>query len=122
MDGLTISNASRFIENAGTSATSTNKLTDGNAQISKSSEGQKSFADTLKEEYREDTPVAVVYKASWEDQKIVIGNLTNIAQKVKEAGITKTALTVVGDFLGDEYELSKLYDKTFTHEFRQAKE
>ena len=78
--------------------------------------------DTLKEEYREDTPVAVVYKASWEDQKIVIGNLTNIAQKVKEAGITKTALTVVGDFLGDEYELSKLYDKTFTHEFRQAKE
>ena len=73
------------------------------------------LADTLKEEYREDTPVAVVYKASWEDQKIVIGNLTNIAQKVKEAGITKTALTV-------EYELSKLYDKTFTHEFRQAKE
>ena len=80
------------------------------------------LADTLKEEYREDTPVAVVYKASWEDQKIVIGNLTNIAQKVQEAGITKTALTVVGDFLGDEYELSKLYDKTFTHEFRQAKE
>ena len=45
------------------------------------------LADTLKEEYREDTPVAVVYKASWEDQKIVIGNLTNIAQKVKEAAI-----------------------------------
>ena len=80
------------------------------------------LAETLKEEYREDTPVAVVYKASWEDQKIVIGNLTNIAEKVKEAGITKTALTVVGDFLGDEYELSKLYDKTFTHEFRKAKE
>ena len=68
------------------------------------------LAETLREEYREDTPVAVVYKASWEDQKIVIGNLTNIAQKVKEAGITKTALTVVGDFLGDEYELSKLYE------------
>ena len=49
------------------------------------------LAETLREEYREDTPVAVVYKASWEDQKIVIGNLTNIAQKVKEAGITKTA-------------------------------
>ena len=72
--------------------------------------------------YTADTPAAIVYKATWEDQKIVIGNLTNIAQKVKEAGITKTALTVVGDFLGDEYELSKLYDKTFTHEFRQAKE
>ena len=40
--------------------------------------------------------------------------------KVKAAGITKTALTVVGDFLGDEYELSKLYDKTFTTEFRKG--
>lgn len=49
MDGLTISNASRFIENAGTSATSTNKLTDGNFQVLPSNEGQKSFADTLKE-------------------------------------------------------------------------
>ena len=80
------------------------------------------LSDILKEEYRPDTPVAVVYKASWEDQKIVIGDMTNIADKVKEAGITKTALTVVGDFLGDEYELSKLYDKTFSHEFRSAKE
>lgn len=80
------------------------------------------LSETLKEEYRPDTPVAVVYKASWPDQKIVIGNLSNIAEKVKEAGITKTALTVVGDFLGDEYELSKLYDKTFSHEFRTAKE
>lgn len=78
------------------------------------------LAETLKKEYRETTPVAVVYKATWEDQKIVIGDLTNIAQKVKEAGITKTALTVVGDFLGDEYELSKLYDKAFTTEFRQG--
>ena len=78
--------------------------------------------EQLAQTLREETPVAVVYKASWEDQKIVIGNLMNIAEKVKEAGITKTALTVVGDFLGDEYELSKLYDKTFTHEFRKAKE
>lgn len=78
------------------------------------------LAETLKKKYRETTPVAVVYKATWEDQKIVIGDLTNIAQKVKEAGITKTALTVVGDFLGDEYELSKLYDKAFTTEFRKG--
>ena len=74
----------------------------------------------LRQAYRPETPVAVVYKASWEDQKIVIGDLTNIAEKVKAAGITKTALTVVGDFLGDEYELSKLYDKTFTTEFRKG--
>lgn len=73
--------------------------------------------------YEPETPVAVVYKASWPDQMIVTGNLNNIAQKVKDAGITKTALTVVGDFLGDEYELSKLYDKHFsTLEYRKAVE
>lgn len=72
--------------------------------------------------YKEDTPVAVVYKASWPEQKIVTGTLKDIEAKVKEAGITKTALTVVGDFLGDEYSLSKLYDKSFTTEFRQGTE
>lgn len=70
--------------------------------------------------YPKVTPVAVVYKASWPEQKIIIGTLENIVKKVKEAGITKTALVTVGDFLGDAYELSKLYDKTFTHEFRQG--
>lgn len=76
------------------------------------------LSQILMEEYRANTPVAVVYKASWADEKIVRGTLLDIAQKVKEAGIKKTALTVVGDFLGDDYELSKLYDKTFTHEYR----
>ena len=74
----------------------------------------------LRQEYRPETPVAVVYKTTWEDQKIVRGDLTNIAERVKEAGITKTALTVVGDFLGNDYDLSKLYDKTFTTEFRKG--
>lgn len=83
------------------------------------------FMDKLTEQlieggYSEDTPVAVVYKASWPEQEIVIGTLSNIASKVKEAGITKTALTVVGDFLGDEYSLSKLYDKAFTTEYRKG--
>lgn len=78
------------------------------------------LAEQLMEEYREDTPVAVVYKATWEDQKIVKGTLKTIAKQVKEAGIKKTALTVVGDFLGDDYELSCLYDKHFTHEFRKG--
>ncbi len=70
--------------------------------------------------YPATTPVAVVYKASWPDQKIVQGTLANISEKVKAAGITKTALVTVGDFLGDSYALSKLYDKTFTHEFRKG--
>ncbi|PNV59913.1 precorrin-4 C(11)-methyltransferase [Clostridium sp. chh4-2] len=78
------------------------------------------LSETLKESYSQDTPVAVVYKATWEDQKIVAGTLKDIAGKVKEAGITKTALTVVGGFLGDDYELSKLYDKHFTHEYRKG--
>ena len=74
----------------------------------------------LKTSYPETTPVAVVYKASWPDQKIIYSTLSDIAAKVKEAGIKKTALVTVGDFLGNEYELSKLYDKTFTHEYRQG--
>ncbi len=78
------------------------------------------MSEILRQAYQPETPVAVVYKATWEDQKIVYGDLTNIAERVKEAGIKKTALTVVGKFLGDEYELSKLYDKTFTTEFRKG--
>ncbi len=78
------------------------------------------LATELMQEYRPDTPAAVVYKASWENQKIVQGTLSDIAQKVTDAGIKKTALIVVGDFLGEEYELSKLYDKTFSHEYRRA--
>jgi precorrin-4/cobalt-precorrin-4 C11-methyltransferase len=72
--------------------------------------------------YRPDTPVAVVYKATWPDQSIIRGTLSDIADRVREAGIKKTALTVVGDFLGSEYSLSKLYDKTFTTEFRKGTE
>ena len=72
--------------------------------------------------YEPETPVVVVYKATWPDQKIVTGTLKDIEQKVKDAGITKTALTVVGDFLGDEYDLSKLYDSHFSTEFRKAKD
>lgn len=70
--------------------------------------------------YEPDTPVAVIQKATWPDQMIVLGTLSDIAMKVQEAGITKTAQILVGRFLGDEYELSKLYDKTFTHEYREG--
>ena len=56
----------------------------------------------------------------WEDEKIVIGTLENIKNLVKEADITKTAQILVGNFLGDKYSLSKLYDKTFTHEYREG--
>ncbi len=67
------------------------------------------------------TPVAVVQRATHSDQKIILGRLENIAKKVKEANITKTAQILVGDFLDTEYELSKLYDASFAHEYRAAK-
>lgn len=75
----------------------------------------------LKAGYGGNTPVAVVYKASWPEQKIVRGTLEDIAGKVGQEGINKTALVVVGDFLGDGYELSKLYDKNFSHGFRSER-
>ncbi|WHH60585.1 precorrin-4 C(11)-methyltransferase [Petroclostridium sp. X23] len=78
--------------------------------------------EELLEGYEENTPVAVIYRASWPDEKVVSGTLKDISEKVKKAGITKTAQIVVGDFLGNRYELSKLYDKSFSHEFRSAKE
>jgi precorrin-4/cobalt-precorrin-4 C11-methyltransferase len=68
--------------------------------------------------YPETTPIAVVYKATWPDEKIVKGTLQDIAEKVKENNITKTALIMVGEFLGKEYNNSKLYDKDFKHEYR----
>ncbi len=55
--------------------------------------------DELIEGYSEDTPVAVVKKATWPDQEIIRGSLKDIASKVKEANITKTAMIVVGDVL-----------------------
>ena len=76
--------------------------------------------ETLATSYPMTTPVAVVQRASWPDQKIVLGTLETIEQKVKEAGINKTAQILVGDFLGNEYEKSKLYDKHFTHEYRRG--
>jgi len=72
--------------------------------------------------YTADTPAAIVYKATWPDQKIIKTTVSQLAESAKENNITKTALILIGDFLSSEYDRSKLYDKTFTHEFRKAKE
>lgn len=71
--------------------------------------------------YKPTTPCCVIYKATWPEEKAVKGTLEDIAAKVKETGITKTALILVGDFLGDEYNNSKLYHREFTHEYRSGK-
>lgn len=74
----------------------------------------------LLKNYAITTPVAVVYKATWKDQKILEGTLGNIVDIVKKDGIKKTAIILVGDFLSSDYEKSKLYDKSFSHEYRGA--
>lgn len=67
-----------------------------------------------------ETPAAVVYRATWPDQEIIRGTLADIPQKA--AHIRKTALVLVGGFLADEYERSRLYDPSFSHEYRKAAE
>lgn len=68
--------------------------------------------------YREDTPCAVVYKASWPEEKQIRTALSGLADAVEKEGITKTAIVLVGDFLGETYDLSCLYDPEFHTEFR----
>ena len=70
--------------------------------------------------YAPDTPAAIVYKATWPDEKVVRTTVGELAAAGAREGITKTALITVGGFLGNEYERSKLYDPTFTTEFREA--
>ena len=70
--------------------------------------------------YTADTPAAIVYKATWPDEKVVRTTVADLAEAGAREGITKTALITVGGFLGTEYERSKLYDPTFTTEFREA--
>jgi precorrin-4/cobalt-precorrin-4 C11-methyltransferase len=69
--------------------------------------------------YQASTPVAVVYRATWEDEKIIVGTLGDIVEKVREAKITKTAIIIVGNVINpSSYEFSKVYDKKFTHGYR----
>lgn len=72
--------------------------------------------------YKKETPTAIVYKATWSDEKKIICTVETLAEKAKENGITKTALIIVGNVLEGEYERSKLYDPYFTTEFRKGLE
>ncbi|NLL65720.1 MAG: precorrin-4 C(11)-methyltransferase [Clostridiaceae bacterium] len=81
---------------------------------------EKLVAELIQGGYDETTPVAVVSRATWSDQKILVGQLNNIASQVRAAGITRQALVTVGEFLGDKFELSKIYDRYFSHGYRQG--
>ena len=72
--------------------------------------------------YEPETPAAIVYKATWDDEKVVRTTVADLAKSAKDNNITKTALITVGGFLDNTYDRSKLYDPTFTHEFRKGVE
>lgn len=83
------------------------------------------FGDLVREltegGYSPDTPVAVVEKASWPEQRIFRGTLTTIADQLLVAGVSRTAMVIVGNVLAGEYEQSRLYAPEFGHMFREAK-
>lgn len=71
--------------------------------------------------YAPDTPAAIVYKATWEDEKSFVCTVETLAQTARENNITKTALMIIGDVAAHHsYERSKLYDPGFTTEFRKG--
>lgn len=76
--------------------------------------------DLLLGGYAEDTPVAVVYKATWPEEKIIRTTLAKLPEDMEAAGITKTALIIVSPALGNDYEKSRLYDAAFATEYRGA--
>lgn len=71
--------------------------------------------------YEAETPAAIVYKATWPEEKKFICTVGTLEETAKREGITKTALILVGNVIGCQtYERSKLYDPTFATEFREA--
>lgn len=84
-----------------------------------------SLTETLQQDllaggYPGDTPVAVVYKATWPEEKIFRCTVDTLHKTVTENGLTKTALIIVGNCMGDKYLRSLLYHPGFTTEYREA--
>ena len=78
--------------------------------------------ETIAGGYSKTTPAAVVYRASWNDQKIIRGTLNDISKKTRKEKISRTAIVIIGDIVKPKsYEYSKLYDKKFSHGYRKAK-
>jgi len=71
--------------------------------------------------YPKDTPAAIVYKATWPDQKIMRTTVEGLPETGAKNKISKTAVILVGNFLGGEYERSLLYDPKFTHGYRTGR-
>lgn len=78
-------------------------------------------AELIRGGYAPETPAAVVYKATWPEEKVLRCTVETLAQTAEAEGVRKTALIVVGNVLEGEYERSKLYDPSFTTEYREGK-
>lgn len=83
---------------------------------------EKLQAELLEGGYPGNTPAAIVYKATWPDEKIIRCTVDTLHRTVTESGLTKTSLIIVGGCMGDEYLRSCLYDPAFSTEFREASE
>lgn len=70
--------------------------------------------------YEKDTPAAIVYKATWPEEKVLLCTVETLAEVAKREKVTKTALIVVGKILDGDYERSLLYHPEFTTEFRKG--
>ena len=70
--------------------------------------------------YAPDTPAAIVYKATWPEDQVYRCTLSTLAQTARQYNVTRTALITIGNFLGEKYERSKLYDPDFAHGFRES--
>ena len=81
---------------------------------------EKLCAELIAGGYPEETPAALVYKASWPDERVLRGTLASLPGLAEAEGIARTALVLVGGFLGERYERSKLYDPAFGHGYRKA--
>lgn len=80
----------------------------------------KVASDLIAGGYDAATPAAIVYKATWADEKICRCTVGTLKQAAEAAGIAKTALIVVGKFLEGSFSRSRLYDPGFSTEFREA--
>ena len=80
----------------------------------------KVVAELMAGGYPAETPIAIVQRASWPDEKIVRGTLETIVADIADKDIDRTAMIVVSRCLGADYELSRLYAPEFSHMFRKA--
>ena len=83
---------------------------------------EKLQADLLEGGYPQDTPAAVVYKATWPDEKVFRCTVGTLHDTVTSNGLTKTSLIIVGGCMGDSYDRSLLYHPGFTTGYREASE